>query len=543
MFLSYQLANADSGMWNRYLRAGLLALCLGLFSAAAWAWETVLFEDHFDDESSLENWEFALPRDGIQDEKLFLSSCQGNPHHCKGKTGDNYAILKWEPQNNFEFSVKLHDQVAHIFLRATATQAVVNTPGVVVGGTKAYGLTFDNSGCCEPTVPVQFDHVALTNSVIHGPSSPWAETQTIAETKFAAVEIPATARILANGGTIKVFLDGKQVLTYTDPDPLPPGRIGLGPCDKEEFTFMMFDDVILKALPDLRCSPDSTVDGKDRPCEGGLFDNKLWAYLGPDDERIAQVDFYLDGKFQRSEFRPPFELDGGRVSKLLNGPHEVKAKVFYRNGTRASFTAGFEVGEHSLRCSPDPVLDGNDGACEGGTFDAPTWVYWWPENGVKSVNYSVDGVLHRTERKAPFELDGGATSAFSGSVIRAVVQFKDGRKPLMVETHASWAIAGEESLICSTDAVFDGGTDTDFPCSWGLAPEPVHAYLWPEDGIRYVDFYLNGTFHRTERYAPFELDGGAKTQLPVGVHDITAIVHYADEGKPTTAIRTPVSVP
>lgn len=384
---------------------------------------------------------------------------------------------------------------------------------------------------------MRYNHATLTDTI---------RNSIVAEAAFAPVGIPVTAGVRANGGSIKIFIGGNQVLAHTDHELALPGRIGLGQSSLGNFgneKVMRFDDFIFKALPDIRCSPDSTVDGKDRPCEGGLFDNKLWAYLGPDDERIAQADFYLDGKFQRSEFRPPFELGGGTASKLATRPHEIKARVRYRDGSRANFIAGFEVGEHSLRCSPDPVLDGNDGACEGGTFDGPTWVYWWPENGVKSVDYSVDRVFHRTERLPPFELDGGATSAFSGSVIRAVAQFKDGRQPLTVETHASWAIAGEESLICSTDAVLDGGEGTDFPCNWGLVPEPVQAYFWPEDGIRYIDFYLNGTFHRTERYAPFELDGGAKTDLPAGLHDITAILHFADAGKPATAISTQVYAP
>lgn len=79
MFLSYQHANADSGMWNRYLRAGLLALCLGLFSAAAWAWETVLFEDHFDEEYEglRENWDLYGGLDDVVEQMLNFGHVPG----------------------------------------------------------------------------------------------------------------------------------------------------------------------------------------------------------------------------------------------------------------------------------------------------------------------------------------------------------------------------------------------------------------------------------------------------------------------------------
>ena len=73
----------------------------------------------------------------------------------------------------------------------------------------------------------------------------------------------------------------------------------------------------------LLCSPGWKVDGNDPICRGGLFKNKVWAYLWPA-ENIKQVEFYLDGKFRRTERYAPWELDGGKASWLGTGPHEVR---------------------------------------------------------------------------------------------------------------------------------------------------------------------------------------------------------------------------
>lgn len=537
MFLSLIQLRTGCRATRRWLWCGLLAIFLGLFSATAISRGTVLFEDHFDDESSLENWDLtSKEKEWVENGKLYLKGCFPKKYGCPTFLDfDSYAALRHTPERNFELTVNMQP------LDVPHGRIMLNMTDYSSDYGQAYELIFANSAGSEPTTPLQYDHVYLVRQNI-SPLFPYTGSRlTVAEESFAPIGFPVQARVVVRQGSIRLILNETEQLVYTDPNPLSPGRIGLGISVLDNR--MTFDDMVVKALPDLRCSTDAGVDGKDQMCQGGLFEQKLWAYLGPDDHKIARVDFYLDGKFHRREFHTPWELDGGSVTKLRTGPHEIKAKVRYRDGSRASFIAGFEVGEHSLRCSPDPVLDGNDAACEGGTFDAPTWVYWWPENGVESVEYSINRVFHRTERLPPFELDGGAASAFSGSsVIRATVQYKDGRQPLTVETHAN-APSIWGPLLCSADAVLDGGEGTDFPCNWGLVPEPVQAYFWPEDGIRSVDFYLDGTFHRTERYAPFELDGGAKTDLPAGTHDITAIVHYVDAGKPATAISTQVSAP
>ncbi|MBS1213019.1 MAG: hypothetical protein H6R26_1636, partial [Proteobacteria bacterium] len=186
----------------------------------------------------------------------------------------------------------------------------------------------------------------------------------------------------------------------------------------------------------LRCSTDWKVDGKDRICMGGLFGGKIWGYLWPADN-IKQVDFYLDGKFHRTERRAPWELDGGKGSQLATGPHEIRAVVRFKDGSQPNtLTSSFDVGKPPLRCSTDRILDGNDPPCDGGTFGKLHGIYWWPTTGVKSVDFYVDGVFNRTERYAPFELDSCFVSKLrrGSHEIRSVVTFKDGRQPMLSNT-------------------------------------------------------------------------------------------------------------
>ena len=73
------------------------------------------------------------------------------------------------------------------------------------------------------------------------------------------------------------------------------------------------------------------------------------------------MDFYLDGKFHRSEGYPPFELDGGAATGLSNGPHELRAVLQFKDGSKPmTLTSTFDAGKPPLRCSSDAVVDGND---------------------------------------------------------------------------------------------------------------------------------------------------------------------------------------
>ena len=88
-----------------------------------------------------------------------------------------------------------------------------------------------------------------------------------------------------------------------------------------------------------------------------------------------------------------------------------------------TLTSSFDVNKPPLRCSSNRKVDGNDQPCDARTFRKPMWIYWWPETGVKAVDFYLDGVFHRTERYAPWEFDGGARLTFRSGRTRSSLWF------------------------------------------------------------------------------------------------------------------------
>jgi lysophospholipase L1-like esterase len=209
----------------------------------------------------------------------------------------------------------------------------------------------------------------------------------------------------------------------------------------------------------LLCSADSTVNGDDPDCPGGTFPGGSWVYLWPETD-VSSVDFYLDGVFHRTERLAPYELDGGAVTNLSPGSHTVRAVVHLADGATqdiaATFTVGAAPSSYSLLCSGDAIVNGADPGCAGGTFTDGLWVYLWPESGVSSVDFYLDGVFHRTEGLAPYELDGGAVAGLSAGshTVRAVVHLADGTTQDVVATFT--ADTTPSGIMLLTDAFDDG---------------------------------------------------------------------------------------
>ncbi|WP_045227275.1 hypothetical protein [Methyloterricola oryzae] len=528
MFRPHQTHNTATPGIFLWLVAGILSLFFSAFSAPTLAWDTVLFEDHFDNQDSLNNWGSQAGREWIEDGRFFFSACVGGAMACS-HDWDAYATLQLDPQKNLEVSVKLHPM-------DVPEGMVIIREQSLSGVGKAYELRFSRVTESFPGEPIRYDHITLnrTDCLQPYPGGCYgSSSQAPTDVTFSPIDVPVTAQIRMEEGTLRVFLNGTQYLKFTDTNPLPPGSIRIGAT--EGGTRMTFDDFVVKALPDLRCSLDAMVDGKDQMCSGTFLNNPVWAYVWPACD-IKKVDFYLDGRFHRTERYKPWEFDGGSASKLATGPHEIRAVVEFKHGGTKTLTSAFEVGKHSLRCSSDPVVDGKDPECEGSLTRGPQWVYWWPETAVKSVDFYVNSSqTKRTEYKAPFELVGG--EPVTGNIwaddqfVRSVVRFRDGRKPLTVDTRFSTS----HPLRCSQDPVLDGSgydcLDINLP-----SDRPEWIYWWPPTGIASIDFYVDDVFYRTERQAPFELDDGAGTHLGLapGQHTIRMMVTYKDRDEPVT---------
>jgi hypothetical protein len=209
---------------------------------------------------------------------------------------------------------------------------------------------------------------------------------------------------------------------------------------------------------------------------------------------------------------------------LSPGTHTIRAQSIGLSGPNVDHLR-LEVqsappSDFVLLCSADSTVNGDDPGCAGGTFTDELWVYLWPETDVSSVDFYLDGIFHRTERLAPYELDGGAMTNLSpGShTVHAVVHLADGATQDVAATFTVGAAPSSYSLLCSSDSVVDG---RDTACNGGAFnrvshPAGIWVYLWPEDDtlIDYVDYRLNGISQRRENFAPWELLGGAPLALP-----------------------------
>ncbi len=291
----------------------------------------------------------------------------------------------------------------------------------------------------------------------------------------------------------------------------------------------------------LLCSSDSVVDGNDPTCDGGTFDDRLWVYLWPETD-VGIVDFYLDGQLNNRENYAPWELDGGQSTLLSDGTHDIRALISLQNGDTEEATATIEIGsgtppppegDHTLLCSADSIVDGNDAACNGGMFDDRLWIYLWPESDVARVDFYLDGQLNNSENYAPWELGGGQSTQLTEGIheIRALITLQSGdteeaSAALEISSGAPPPPPAEYTLLCSTDAKVDGN---DAACDGGEFGDRLWIYLWPSSGLTRVRFLLDGVVTNIENYAPWELHGGDPTLLAIGSHTVQARA-TTDEG-------------
>ena len=142
---------------------------------------------------------------------------------------------------------------------------------------------------------------------------------------------------------------------------------------------------------------------------------------------------------------------------------------------------------YTLRCSEDDVVDGLDADCAGGTFGDGLWIYLWPEESVDTVDFYLDGVFHKTERFAPYELDGGSATSLSAGThtVRAVVNRVDGGSEEVSVTFTVETPVASYTLRCSEDDVVDG---LDADCAGGSISYRLGGYLYPIDRVLLLDY-------------------------------------------------------
>ncbi len=290
---------------------------------------------------------------------------------------------------------------------------------------------------------------------------------------------------------------------------------------------------------------DSTDRIDSKPLDDGVIvrGDEICIYVQPEVD-VDQVTFFLDGSLQQVERLAPFDFAGTGTNLACNlydtinltvGEHTLAAEIEFFDGTMITIESTFQVSDsgppsYSLLCSNDATVNGTDPDCSGGEFPTGLWVYLWPETDVDSVDFYLDGVFRRSEQRVPYELDGGAMTQLTAGThtVHAVVHLASGGSEEVSDTFITGGTTPPSySLLCSNDATVNG---TDPDCSGGEFPTGLWVYLWPETDVDSVDFYLDGVFRRSEQRVPYELDGGAMTQLTAGTHTVHAVVHLASGG-------------
>jgi hypothetical protein len=241
---------------NRHThRASIFAVFMAFFTflIAAVAQAGVLFEDHFNDQSSLNNYTVKHGNAWIENQRLNL---QG-----KSWPRDSVAILNGNPQwTNFELSIKVQPiagwQHSKVFFR---TQDFDWSSDGIFGKGYSVHLSHETGiGPYEihPGEPIQFDWVEIYRQDC--PASSSCQPNSVAHASFNALNVPVDLKILVNQGHIQVFLNGVIYLDYTDPNPLPAGGIGLGAVWE---TLATFDDLVVQdaGIPFASFTPRASV--------------------------------------------------------------------------------------------------------------------------------------------------------------------------------------------------------------------------------------------------------------------------------------------
>jgi len=224
-------------LWG--ISAGLFIIFGGLVSPTN-AQAEVLFEDHFNNESSLNNYNIKHGLAWIENQRLYT---QGNSW-----PRGSLALVNGDPQwTNFKMSVKVQPIAGwHNSQLVFRTTDYDFDPSGFGNIGKGYYLFLAKDGGGGPAVLApgelaQFDVVSLirVDCVANCPQD------VVSEARFAPLDTPVDVNVVVNEGHIQVFLNGTRYIDYIDPNPLPAGGVGLSGVWE---TLATFDDLVVQDI-------------------------------------------------------------------------------------------------------------------------------------------------------------------------------------------------------------------------------------------------------------------------------------------------------
>ena len=196
----------------------------------------------------------------------------------------------------------------------------------------------------------------------------------------------------------------------------------------------------------------STSSNRSNPwaLSGQTVSDNIYAFTSPDDN-VKRVTFYLDGVKRRVENYAAYDLEGTAGNALANpcdttllaeGDHEITALIELTTGGSEELTANFKVGNdggpsaYNLQMSTSSNRS-NPVALSGQTVSDNIYAFTSPHDDVKRVTFYLDGVKHRVENYAAYDLEGTAGNGLANPCdttllakgdheVRAVVELTTG---------------------------------------------------------------------------------------------------------------------
>lgn len=192
--------------------------------------------------------------------------------------------------------------------------------------------------------------------------------------------------------------------------------------------------------PDPPPAPDPVLAVSERPdrtdpvaLDGATVTGVVHVFVDGAPASTGRVRFFLDdpdltGSPVKVERRAPWDLAGTAgdgtargydTSTLAPGEHSLVAEVTDADGTVRIVTATFAVADPGGGPAPEPaglwvsVNPDRSGSVplDGAVLCGPVAVHVAPPEGITKVRFAVDGVFHRAENRAPFDLAGGTAAA------------------------------------------------------------------------------------------------------------------------------------
>ncbi len=161
-----------------------------------------------------------------------------------------------------------------------------------------------------------------------------------------------------------------------------------------------------------------------RNLQGETLAGDTFIFLTPvfPQQSINRVEFFVDGRFIRTERFAPYDLGSTSGNNglpfdtrtLNDGAHAVDARVVLNNGSVENVRATFNVNnapppaEFSLRVS-ERADRARSRALAGTTVEDNVYVFvspLFPERGISGVDFFIDGRFQKTEGFAPYDLAG-----------------------------------------------------------------------------------------------------------------------------------------